>query len=253
MFRWMSRARTGRPSPSARPSGRVRPALEMLEGRDCPSIGMQPNDALWYALNTAPPPVVQVPVMTPHDNFGGGGGASGPVMTLSISYNGQTSVTLSGVVTDNSASVSGLAVTFTGEVSASTVTNSSGYFSMTTNAAGLGNITATTTDAFGLTGSSSVTVSSQAPAISNFQWVQGANYTFTFTATVTDASPSGLTVTFGGIPSLANQTATVQSNGSVELIVQLNSNGSDNGTASAQVTNWWGLTSNLATSAVVVS
>jgi hypothetical protein len=248
MFRWTSRARP------ARAPRRVRPVLETLEGRDCPSVGMQPNDQLWYALNSSPPPpTINVPVMTPHTNLGGGG-YDPPMITLNVSYNGQTSVTLSGLVTDTSCSAAGLVVTITGEVNVTTVTNSSGYFSVTTNAAGLGTVSATTVDSLGQTSNTATNaVTSQAPVISNFSWVSSYNNTYTFTATVTDASAPGLTVTFGGIPSLANKTATVQSNGTVSLSVQLNNNGSDNGTATAQTTNWWGQLSNVAQTAVWVS
>ena len=70
-----------------------------------------------------------------------------PTVTLSVQMNGQNSVTLSGDVTaDNPA---GLKVTFTGVVSVSTVTDSSGHFSVTLNASRLGEVQATTTDDLG--------------------------------------------------------------------------------------------------------
>jgi hypothetical protein len=248
MFSWKNRSRL------APPPRRARLALERLEGRDCPSVGVQPNNMLWYILNTSAPPPATRPVgMTPGENFGPGGGG-GPVITLNLTYNGRTSVTLSGTVTDNLCSPSGLTVDLGGEVSVSTVTNSSGYFSVTTNAAGLGTISASTVDALGIaSNTATVTVTSSAPTISNFTAAEAAGYLFTFTGTVTDASPAGLTVSFGGIPSLTNQTTTVASNGTFTFSIQLNPNGSDNGIATAQTTNWWGLQSNLAMDSVFVT
>jgi hypothetical protein len=83
-----------------------------------------------------------------------------------------------------------------------------------------------------------------APVISNFTATQGSNNVWTFTGLVTDDSPAGLTVNFGGLPSLQDKTATVGADGRFSLTVALAQG--ESGEATAQVTDWWGLTSNLA-------
>jgi hypothetical protein len=59
-----------------------------------------------------------------------------------------------------------------------------------------------------------------------------------------------LTVYFDGIPSIAKQSTTVNADGSFSLTVQLQGDGSDNGTARALTTNWRNLQSNHATANV---
>src|SRR6516162_1637301 len=87
----------------------VRPTLEALEARDCPSaFGTQPGQELWYLLNTAPASGLNLRVQPALGGGGGGGSDSSPVLTLSVTYNSKTSVTLSGKVTDDLASVAGL-------------------------------------------------------------------------------------------------------------------------------------------------
>jgi hypothetical protein len=244
---------------------RVRPVLEALEGRDCPStFGSQPSQQLWQLLNTAPVmPATGLGTITaaysaPFNGGGGNGGggspqSTAPVLTLSLTYNSRTSVTLSGTVTDAYASAAGLTITFSGVVNATVVTDSSGNFTLTTNAAGLGVVNAVTYDSRGVGSNvASVTVQANAPVISNFAAVEGLNRMFTFSGTVTDQTPAGLTVSFGGIPSLAGQSTTVNADGSFSLLVQLQGDGSDNGNAWAQTTNWWNLQSNQPTAYVTV-
>ncbi len=242
-----------------------RPGLEALERRDCPSAGLQPGQQLWYLLNTSPvtaPRGAATPATEmPGGGGGGGGGGSGggggtgsnPVITLLYTHNAKTSITLTGSVTDNSASVAGLTVTFTGEVTGTAVTDANGNFTLTANAAGLGGVSASTVDSLQhASNTATVNITDNTPAINNFSYTQGSLNSFTFTGTTSAASPGGLMVSFGGIPSLGGQTATVGSDGSFSLNVVLNSNGSDNGTATAQLTDWWGLQSNVATTYVTV-
>ena len=166
-----------------------------------------------------------------------------PSVTLSITYGIQRTVTLSGQVT--AGSPGGLTVQFTGVVNGSVVTNPDGTYSLTAQASALGNIQAQTTDVWGQASSTAqATVSSAAPRITNFGAVQGAGNTWTFQGQVTDESAAGLVVQFGGLPSLLGQTATVQANGWFYLTIQLQPG--ENGGASAQTTDWWGLASNEA-------
>jgi hypothetical protein len=85
-----------------------------------------------------------------------------------------------------------------------------------------------------------------APQILDFMGVAVSEGWYTFTGrVVSDTSPAGLTVTFGGIPSLIGQSVTTATDGTFSLYIQLQTNGSDDGTATAQTTAN-GLLSNLA-------
>ena len=167
-----------------------------------------------------------------------------PVVSLSLTYGSETTVTLSGQVTDLDAS--SLAVTFTGVVSGSVAVNSDGTFSLTTTATGLGTVQASTTDLWGQGSNvAQVTVSASPPSITGFSATYIGNNTWTFSGTVTDQTPAGLSVQLGGVSGVAGQTATVAADGSFSVTVQLASGVS--GTATAQTTDWWGLQSNVAT------
>jgi hypothetical protein len=232
---------------------RSRPVLESLEQRDCPSfLVTQPDQQLWYLLNTAPTSgAIRIKPAT----VVGQGGVSGPTITsVNLVYNGKTSITITGTVTDPSASVSNLLVTFGGQAPGTTYTDTNGNFGFTTNALGPGLVTITTTDSLGYVAPvANVNLNPAAPVVSNFGAVEGADQLFTFSGNVTDLPPGGLTVNFGGIPDMVGQSTTVNSNGTFEFTIRLNDDGSDNGTVTAQTTDWWGLLSNQASTSVVVS
>jgi hypothetical protein len=86
-----------------------------------------------------------------------------------------------------------------------------------------------------------------APQINNFVGVELGNGVWQFSGTVTDPNPGGLTVTFGGQPeSLQGVTTTTDENGNFNLVIQLNTNGSDDGVVTTQTTDGAGLQSNVA-------
>jgi hypothetical protein len=154
-------------------------------------------------------------------------------------------VELSGSVSDTDPGT--LVVTFSGSgVSASVTLASSGNFDIFTTASSLGNVTAT---AVNQSTNKSSAVSSpiidQAPVISNFQASQSSGNYWTFTGQVSDdQSVTGLVVTLGGLPSLKGVTATVNSNGWFSITIKLQPG--EDGTATAQTTDWWGKVSNTA-------
>jgi hypothetical protein len=166
-----------------------------------------------------------------------------PTLTLTIAYGAQRSITLSGRVTDNQPGA--CTVTFTGVATGSTTTNADGTYSLTTNASQLGTVQATAQNPWAQNSASAQgTVTSAPPWISNFQAIRGNLNVWTFQGQVTDESAPGLMVRFGGLPSLAGHTTAVESNGWFYLTVELQ-NG-EQGNASAQTTDWWGLNSNVA-------
>lgn len=165
-----------------------------------------------------------------------------PILGLSVAYGTQRNVTLSGTVV--AGQPGGLTVSFSGQVGGSTTTSANGNFSYSAQASGLGTVTATVTDVWGQTGTSQITLTSNKPVIDSFSGSPGAGNMWIFQGHVSDESPAGLTVRFGGLPELQGKTATVQSNGTFWIGVQLARG--EYGTATAQVTDWWGLNSDVA-------
>lgn len=170
---------------------------------------------------------------------------SAPTITLNVTYVSGKQVVLAGVVTDETRS--GRTVTLAGVVNATVVTNGDGTFTWTGTASALGTVTATTTDFWGIASNTAqVALVSAAPVISNFDASEcpGPSRTWEFSGQVTDESLRGLTVRFGGLPSLEGKTATVQSNGWFYLYLQLEED--EEGTAWCQTTDWWGQDSSQA-------
>jgi hypothetical protein len=166
--------------------------------------------------------------------------SAAPTITLTITYHPQRGITLSGQVTDEVPG--GRTVSISGVANGYGMTNADGTFSIDLTASGLGNIQASTSDSWGLTSNTAqVTVASEAPAITDFGGVHQAGNTWTFSGKVSDESAPGLTVRFGGLPSLQTKMAIVESSGWFFLTVTLGP--SESGTATAQTTDWWGLDS----------
>jgi hypothetical protein len=168
-----------------------------------------------------------------------------PTLSLNIAAVSQNTVTLTGHLTDIDAA--GRVVTFGGVVAGFATTDSTGNFTFTASAGSLGTIWATASDLWGNTSNTaSVTLSSNAPVIEDFQAVRNSDNLWTFTGKVVDQDAAGLTVSFGGI--LTGQ-ATTDANGNFTFTCSVNE--MDLGlTASAITTDWWGLQSNLATCTV---
>ncbi len=170
----------------------------------------------------------------------------GPIISMNITMNGLKSVTLSGTVLDNSASPAGLTVTFTGVVSATTTTDSSGNFTITTNASALGDVEAATVDGLDhISNTATVTVACAAPVISNFTWSSSYGVVI-FTGTVTCPDASGMVITIQGSPTRLQDgvTTTATSNGtfSWSFIQQRG----DTGDVGASCVDCWGQQSNVA-------
>ena len=86
-----------------------------------------------------------------------------------------------------------------------------------------------------------------APEIVDFTAVEVVGGLWRFTGDVLDEAPGGLTITFGGEPeSLQGESTTTDANGHFDVAILLNTDGSDNGLASAQTTDGGGLASNVA-------
>lgn len=84
-----------------------------------------------------------------------------------------------------------------------------------------------------------------APQIVDFAPEDLGGGLFRFTGRVIDESPAGLTVSFGGIPSMSGQSITTASDGTFTITVQLQTDGSDVGNVTASTLDPQGLASNV--------
>jgi hypothetical protein len=154
-------------------------------------------------------------------------------------------VQISGMVQDESPG--GLSVSFSGVVSGSVTTDSSGNFSLETTASALGNVAATTSDAWGVSSSEAdSTLSSDPPTVSFWSEPTGSNQEITVYGQVTAGVPNGATVTISGV---ASGTATADSYGNFSLTADASGEGS----LSASATDVWGQTSSTSTTTVLGS
>lgn len=159
-----------------------------------------------------------------------------PTISLSVAQAGGKNVRITGLVIDDFPG--GLSVMIGGVASGSVVTNADGTFSLLAPASSLGTIYAHVSDCWMQSASTSATLTNTAPVIQSFEAIDHGDRVFTFRGRVVDEAAAGLTVRLGGIPSLANQTVRVDSDGWFCLVIQLGEN--EIGTATADVTDWWG-------------
>lgn len=171
-----------------------------------------------------------------------------PTITLGVSEVEANAVTLSGTVTDIDAA--GETIAISGAKSGTVTADANGKFSFTMAPADLGTVDVSTTDLWGQTSNTAeVAASSFPPVIYPFTATQSDANAWIFRGTVTAPNLQGLTITFGGIPSLAGRTAIVAADGTFSLVVTLG-NG-EYGTATAQTTDQLGQNSNRAAAPVV--
>jgi hypothetical protein len=155
---------------------------------------------------------------------------------------GSTTVTIAGQVT-NTTSPGGLTVQLGGKVNGTAATDANGNYSATLQASGLGVITAATTD--GQSNVAQFTLVDTEAVITAFTDMHGSQSLYTFTGHVAGGY-EGEVVNFGGLHDLQGQSATVDANGNFSITVQLDGLADDNGFATAQTVDAWGITSNLA-------
>jgi hypothetical protein len=163
-----------------------------------------------------------------------------PFITLSVTYGAQRTITLTGQVAD--AAPGGLTVMISGSATGTTITDANGKFSVTLTASSLGAVYAATMDSFGqYSNTASVVLTSAKPVIENFYCTVLPDGWYQFSGRIVDDNAAGLTVYLGGVPvSLQNQKVTVLADGTFTVQIQLNGTPADNGTVTANVTDWWG-------------
>jgi hypothetical protein len=161
---------------------------------------------------------------------------------MSDQFTAQNQVTFNGTYSGG-ATLGNHTVTVNGPGwSGTTVTDSSGHWSFVEAmpATGFGTITATIDDP--ASNQAQVTVNKPTtPSITDFTATARLGGVYEFTGLVIGTpGPNGMVITFGGIPALVGQTATVNSQGQFDVCFNLNG---EIGNASATTTDWWGQTS----------
>jgi hypothetical protein len=165
-----------------------------------------------------------------------------PTLSFTVSQDGQHNVTVSGQVTAQSPG--GLTVTLSGVVTGTATTTSTGSFSWTGTATSLGQVNGAVTDLWGQTGNGTGQLTNTAPSITGFEATYSAG-SWTFSGHVNDEYAAGLTVTVYSVPGVANLSITVGPDDSFSETIVL-SPGAD-GMVTANVTDWWGATSQTVT------
>jgi hypothetical protein len=167
---------------------------------------------------------------------------NGPTLTLSCNQMPNRQVRVYGTVRD--VDPANATITFSGIISGTTTSNSSGDYVFTASASALGTISATATNTNNVASNTAqTTLNNTAPIISNFT-ATAAGITWTMAGQVADEWAMGLTVRVG-FPGLTSPLqATV--GGDDWFSVSTTVTGSPFGTATAQTTDWWGAVSNQA-------
>ncbi len=236
-------SRKTRPANGA--AGRRRLRFESLEQRRCLSV--VPGDPSFIGPLEAPAVETEAlgldlgGAIALGGPIGGGPPPNAPptIDGLTIAYNGQRSITISGRVSDEQPG--GLTVQFSGAWSGSAVTESDGSFSVTTSDAQLGELDAVTHDQQGLESLQVWTaVSSQPPVITDFNTEVSPTNLLEVWGAVTDEDVEGLTVeiVFLGV----TYSTSVTSDGAFYWTRQLQEG--EEGWLTATAVDWWGLRSN---------
>jgi hypothetical protein len=186
----------------------VRPYLESLEERLCPTI----TNALYLSVTYAP--------------------------NQQVILHGQ-------LMGDHN---TGQTINLGGAVNGTAMTDGQGNYSVTLKASQLGQVTAS--EANGQSNPASATLTSQVPTISSFTATCEGGGVWMFRGSVTGAPTQGEVVNLGGIPALDDQSVNVNPDGS--FIVYATVSSGNGGCATAEAVDWWGETSEVATTSVPV-
>lgn len=131
-----------------------------------------------------------------------------------------------------------LAIMLSGTVSTTVTTDANGDFTLTACPDALGEIYATVQDPWGQISQAVVSLASNVPTILDFTCVPEIGNMWTFSGRVADEHAAGMTVSFGGLPSLLGKTATVNADGTFSFTIELQPG--EEGTATAWTCDWWG-------------
>jgi hypothetical protein len=175
------------------------------------------------------------------------------LLTLSASYGAPQSITLSGAVyaeagpngqpPPSGGGLAGRTVLFSGGASGRATTDANGNYRVTLQVAAPGAIHGVTADgrsnAVDLPLTDNSTTDTPGPVIDRLIATREQGNLWTFSGHVIVANPQGLFIYFGGEPdSLQGQRCPVEADGTFSLTIELNGTPSDNGMATATITDW---------------
>ncbi len=169
------------------------------------------------------------------------------VAQLAVVYGSGRNVTIQGMVRDDNPGT--CTVSLDGVVSGTAQVAADGTFSLAAVASGLGNVTATVTDAQQLTAQTTCTVSSAPPSVLSFTATHGLGDAWTFSGRIADESVATAAVTLSGCTQLQNASITVNADGTFSVVINIPS--SQNVLATALATDCWGLQSNETSAPVI--
>jgi hypothetical protein len=199
MFNWFSRNRRSRSSPGLH---RVRPWLEALEARTCP---------------TAASP-------------------SAPLLNLCVVHPSPQVSEIKGAVIDTNPS--GDTVTLSGGVNAAVHVNADGTFEYDVQASGVGTIVGTIINNATLSASAQTVFvdGTSNPVITSFGADHGYGNVWTFSGQVQSQAGGPISLQFGGLVTLQTKTATCNSDGSFTVTILLSTSQNDTGLATVIAT-----------------
>jgi hypothetical protein len=134
-------------------------------------------------------------------------------------------------------------VSITGAATGGAQCDASGSFSVTCDVPTLGDITVIASDGQLSSTPAGLTLGNVAPTTTITAVKNGGQWTFS--GSVADEAPAGLTVTLSGAPGINGRTVTVAANGSWSISVIMFAQ--VQGIATAKVTDWYGLTGQAST------
>lgn len=166
-----------------------------------------------------------------------------PSVTLYVQYLQNKQVELFGRVSDEV--VTTVRVQFSGMATGTATVGSDGSFALITTPTGLGDVQAVAVDQWGWSSpAATVTLTNAAPTITNFEILYQSGIGWFAEGTVSDEYAQGLTVIIKD-PNL-NVIGTPVADADGDFSVRVNLAPGMYGSATAQTTDWWGLTSNQA-------
>jgi hypothetical protein len=171
------------------------------------------------------------------------GGNNAPVIVgLDVAQVPGAKFRISGRVADETPGSCSVAIA--GAATGTLLCDSNGNFSGIFSVPVLGGITVVASDGQLFSDGAAIMLGNAAPT-TTITATHGTGGNWTFSGTVTDEAPAGLTVTLAGPGAIQGRTATAQANGTWSVTVNLRAG--VQGTVTATVTDWYGLTGSAST------
>lgn len=167
-------------------------------------------------------------------------------LSLNVVYLANRQATFQGQLLSQADPVPNQTINLTGAVNTTVTTDSQGHYSVTLPVSQLGQESAKSAD--GLSNTAQYTLAGGSPVISNFKAVSEGSGLWCLSGTVSGAPTQAAVVNFTGINAVNGQSEQVNSDGTFDFYVIVNSG--NGGWVNAEAVDWWGDTSPIATTSV---